>query len=122
MFQVCSSQPARSMRRIPASHAWAAGMGAPGACPCSQHTLMHRFPPLLQTLAGPPIVPVGALIHANKRSHMQAGFAYMGGKMDDITVVVGRVADAAEVAGNPLPGQGGLDLTMPDGSPPKSKL
>ncbi|KAL6746431.1 Serine/threonine phosphatase, family 2C [Haematococcus lacustris] len=43
----------------------------------------------------------------------QAGFAYMGGKMDDITVVVARVAHALEVADNPLPGQGGQDLTMP---------
>lgn len=35
----------------------------------------------------------------------QAGFAYMGGKMDDITVVVARVASASEVPDGPLPGQ-----------------
>uniref|UniRef100_A0A7S0WYH8 Protein phosphatase n=1 Tax=Chlamydomonas leiostraca TaxID=1034604 RepID=A0A7S0WYH8_9CHLO len=57
-------------------------------------------------------------------SAFQAGFAYMGGKMDDITVVVARVAAATEVADGPLPGQGGTNLTMPNGSPPQpqSKL
>jgi len=43
----------------------------------------------------------------------EAGFAFMGGKMDDITVLVARITLASDVEGSPLPGQGGKDLTMP---------
>lgn len=45
-----------------------------------------------------------APMHADASMQPQAGFAYMGGKMDDITVVVARVAHASEVADGPLPG------------------
>ena len=46
----------------------------------------------------------------------EAGYAYMGGKMDDITVVVARVAHASEVVGAPMPGQGGANYAMPTSS------
>ncbi len=36
--------------------------------------------------------------------------------MDDITVVIARVAHASEVADNPLPGQGGSNYQMPGNS------
>ncbi|KAF5829895.1 phosphatase 2C-like domain-containing protein [Dunaliella salina] len=54
----------------------------------------------------------------------QADLAYMGGKLDDITVVVARVAATEEVASTPVPGSGGFDfrLNPVGGSAPASKL
>jgi len=54
----------------------------------------------------------------------QADLAYMGGKLDDITVVVARVASIEEVASAPVPGSGGFDfrLNPVGGSAPASKL
>ncbi len=70
-------------------------------CPCQEGCGPHTRQERIKRAA-----PHGVLV-------AQAGFAYMGGKMDDITVVVARVALASEVADNPIPGQGGNNHALP---------